>query len=114
MREAGSDGYRPEWGDREGYDRMVALDLAGWAWEALRRRPDDAGRILPVKANRQLGRFPTIRLIETPAVDERGVWGWRFPRGAVPARLLARRPPPRGSSRPGSACGRRRPRRFST
>ncbi len=37
MREAGSDGYRPEWGDREGYDRMVALDLAGWAWEALRR-----------------------------------------------------------------------------
>ena len=107
MRETWTYRRPPEWDEREAYDRLLALDLAGWAWEALRRRPNDAGRILPVKASRHLLRSPTIQLIETPVADEREVWGWRFPRRAISTRLLARRPPPRGSSCLGSSRGRR-------
>lgn len=56
MREARTDRRPPAWKERNVYDRMLELDLAGWTWEALRCRPDDAGRILPLVGTRLMRR----------------------------------------------------------
>lgn len=69
MREARTDRRPPAWKERNVYDRMLELDLAGWTWEALRCRPDDAGRILPLVGKRLMRRSPTLRVIETQAKD---------------------------------------------
>lgn len=56
MREARTFCCPPAWKERDAYDRMLELDLAGWTWEALRCRPDDAGRILPLVGTRLMRR----------------------------------------------------------
>lgn len=106
MREARTDCCPPAWKERDAYDRMLELDLAGWTWEALRRRPDDAGRILPLVGTRLVRRSPPLRVFETQAEDGPEIWGWRFPRPPVAGvGLLARR------SRPGRTDRARRSRR---
>jgi hypothetical protein len=78
MDDARTDRQSPGWRDQSRYDRLLPLDLAGWAWEALLRRPGGGG-LGRLDAGRLLRLSPPIRLIETDADASALAWGWRFP-----------------------------------